>query len=243
VTNGVQIIIRAVNLNSREALVGCRVLLDTSLGEGNAGTPFITDRQSITSETAIERGTEKWWISGNDRLSFMGSISEGVEKTPDLVHFANWKRFNEAPWKIDYIPGRNFNYLPYSIGDSAVSYYFNPVLLSGGQSCSCSLLLAAEDGAGFTAWRSGSSAPSGLLSETADTDTPGRMTGETPPPSSPAGTRTDVTANIREQDLALLRELVARIDACLAGTLSISDDELDAMETRITRIRARYNLP
>ncbi|MDR1288528.1 MAG: hypothetical protein LBK08_13055 [Treponema sp.] len=258
VTNGVQITIRAVNLNPREALVGLRVLLDTSLGEGNAGTPFITDTGPVTSETAIERGTGRRWISRNDRLSVMGSISEGVEKTPDLLHFANWKRLSEAPWKINYTPGRNFNYLPYSIGDSAVSYYFDPVLLARGQNRSCSLLLAAEDGAGFAAWQNGPSAPSGLLSDTADQVD--QAEGKTPASSSPllplsppvsslplpadggAGAAT-ANANTQEQDLALLRELIARIDACLAGTLSVTDDELGAMEAQIARIRTRYNLP
>jgi hypothetical protein len=259
VTNGIRITIRAVNLNPREALVGLRMLLDTSLGEGSAGIPFITDQGSIGSETAIERGTEKRWISRNDRLSFMGSISEGVEKTPDLVHFANWKRLNEAPWKINYTPGRNFNYLPYSIGDSAVSYYFDPVLLSRGQERSCSLLLAAEDGAGFTAWRSGSSAPSGLPQEAADLAEgagetrplfvpPSQPSSSSSPPSSsssssPVESGTGALANTPEQDLVLLRELIGRIDACLAGTLSVADDELTAMEAQIARIRARYNLP
>ncbi|MDR2370874.1 MAG: hypothetical protein LBD71_05295 [Treponema sp.] len=240
-TNGVAITIKAVNLGPHEASVGFRFLLDTSLGEGGARTPFITGRQSVVSETVIEKAAgEKWWISRNERISLMGSISEGVEKTPELVHFANWKRLNEVPWKINYTSGRNFNYLPYSIGDSAVSYYFDPGVVSRGQERSCSLLLAAEDPAGFTAWRNGSGGPAVVdipdSSNASDPRGAADFSGALPAEAS-------AQADAREQDLALLREFIARVDAGLAGTLFVSDDEMDSMEARIARIRIRYGLP
>jgi hypothetical protein len=240
-TNGVAITIKAVNRGAREASVGFRLLLDTSLGEGSTRTPFITDRQSIISETVIEKAAgEKWWISGNGQISLMGSISEGVGKTPEFVHFANWKRLNEAPWKINSVSGRNFNYLPYSIGDSAVAYYFDPAVISGGQERSCSLLLAAEDPAGFT----GTAPPRG---GPAVTDIP-----DSPSESNPRGAfdssglppgETSAQARTREQDIFLLREFIEHMDAGLAGTLSVSEDELDSMEAQIVRIRIQYGLP
>jgi hypothetical protein len=239
--NGVAITIKAVNSGPREVSAGFRFLLDTSLGEGSARTPFITGRQSIISETMIEKAAgEKWWISGNERLSLMGSISEGVEETPERVHFANWKRLNETPWKINYTSGRNFNYLPYSIGDSAVSYYFDPGVISRGGERSCSLLLAAPDPAGFTAWRSGSGGPA--LADTPDSSSAADSRGASYPSGAPL-VEASAQAEALEQDISLLREFIARMDADLAGTLFVSDDELDSMEAQIARIKTRYGLP
>jgi hypothetical protein len=227
-TNGVEISIHAENLNPRETSVGFKILVDTSLGEKNA-TPFLTDKKPVTGETIIETGAQdRWWISRNDQFAFMGSISSGVEKPPELVHFANWKRLNEAPWKIAYVSGRNFNYLPYSVGDSAVSYYFDPAIISRGALRSCTLLLAAGDegsfAAGFAGWQAGSGAPS--LADAGDPP---------PPPSSRE-------PGERDADLALLRNLITRIDACLRGDLSLSDDELQVMEEQVARIRLRYGM-
>jgi hypothetical protein len=149
--NGVRINICIEN-RGEQVVAGLRLLLDTSLGEGREpGVPFVTDLRQISSETVIDRSdTDRWWISRNDRLGLMGSISGTDLTRPDLIHFANWKRFNDTPWKLSYTSGRNFNLPPYSIGDSAVCYYFDPRVLTSGESLTISLILAAEDVNGFT---------------------------------------------------------------------------------------------
>jgi hypothetical protein len=151
VTNGIQIDIILRNLSNRSALTGFRLLLDTSLGEGSGKTPFVTGKQRITAETIIPGDTsDSWWVSKNENLSLMGSIRVPGGRAPDFLHFANWKRLNEIPWKMPYSSGRNFNFLPYSIGDSAVCYYYEPLPLAPGEEINCSILLASEDPAGFS---------------------------------------------------------------------------------------------
>jgi hypothetical protein len=149
--NGVKMNLRLENRGGQPAQVGLRFLLDTNLGEGNNLDPFVTGRRTIKSEYTLEsRGDEKWWVSRNNRLGLMGSVFSGDGVEPDVVHFANWKRLNEAPWRLQYVQGRNFNNLPYSINDSAVCYYFDPKPILVGESKNIAILLAAENDSGFT---------------------------------------------------------------------------------------------
>jgi hypothetical protein len=228
-SNGIKITVTLENRSPRQVDLGLRFLIDTSLGEGSRGDPpFLTDKRAIPSETLVEGGdSDQWWISRNDRLGLMGSISAGVDKKPDLLHFANWKRLNDVPWKTGYSPGRNFNYLPYSIGDSAVCYYYEPQPVSRGERLTFTILLAAEDEKGFVSYPAGS--PNDLS----------RFLRETVPLSAGA----PPSADSRQSDLILLRELIDRIDLFIAGEIVLSEEELAAMELAISRIKARYGLP
>ena len=205
--NGIKIAVRIENLDSAEAAVGLRALIDTHLGEGFGGIPFETDRQRITAETGLDGAApDQWWISRNGRVSLMGSIFVGADKQPDFLHFANWKRLNDMPWKIGYSQGRNFNYPPYSMGDSAVCYYYEPALLQPNEQLSYGIFLAAGESAGF-------------------------------------GFRAASASGSREEDLGLLRDLLAQIDLFLSGEIDISAEDLTGMEQTISRIKTRYNLP
>jgi hypothetical protein len=155
----------------------------------------------------------------------MGSIGTGVERGPDLVVFSNLKRLNDVTWKISSVPGRNFNYLPYSIGDSAVCYYYEPRPLSRGDILSYTILLSAEDENGFTAYSAGAG------------DDLSRFLRETVPLPEVS------SADSKQADLFLLRELINRIDRYVAGEISITEEDLAAMETVITRLKVRYGLP
>jgi hypothetical protein len=227
-TNGIKITVTLENRNSQQTDLGLRFLIDTSLGEGTRDAPpFLTDKRAISSETAVGEGdSDLWWISRNGNLALMGSISAGVDKKPDLLHFANWKRLNDVPWKTDYAPGRNFNYLPYSIGDSAVSYYYEPRPVSRGETATFTILLAAEDEKGFTSYFAGSGNDlSRFLRETVP------LPADTP------------SADSRQSDLILLRDLINRIDLYVAGEITITEEDLAAMELVINRIKTRYGLP
>jgi hypothetical protein len=112
-SNGVKMTVRVENLASELARTGLRVLIDTNLGESSGENPFVTNTQVIAAETIISGASEDlFWISRNSRLSLMGSVFAGAETKPDFLHFANWKRLNDLPWKIGYSQGRNFNYRP-----------------------------------------------------------------------------------------------------------------------------------
>jgi hypothetical protein len=148
-TNGINISITLHNTGARSHLIGLRFLIDTYLGEERGKIPFITSSHLITSEKLIEGNSgERFWISRGSRLSLMGSIINPLDpsaKPPDFVHIANWKRLSEAPWKLRYVEGRSFHDIPYSIGDSAICYYYEPVTIERGRSVTYSILLTTED--------------------------------------------------------------------------------------------------
>jgi hypothetical protein len=224
--NGVQITLTIENKRTRSINAGLRFLLDTSLGENKPAAPFITDRHSIFTETLFDgtRG-DQWWLTSNDHLSFMGSISAGESQKPDLVHFANWKRLNDVPWKTAYDPERNFNYLPHSIGDSAVAYYFEPRKLEGGESMSYYLLLAAGN--------SKADSVKGFINYTASTH-------EDPGPMQNSGV---TSSALVQSDLGSLQNMIARIDAYVNSGFPIHDEDLLALELEILQLQNRYGTP
>jgi hypothetical protein len=151
-TNGIKITITIQNNGNSPVSAGLRMFLDTQLGEKNKDFHFITNRQMISKETLFNAGSEElFWVSKNENYSLMGSIlapvslSGASSKPPDYVHFANWRRLYNVPWTLSYKPGRSFNYRPYSLRDSAVSYYWEPAQLEAGNSFSYSIYLATED--------------------------------------------------------------------------------------------------
>jgi hypothetical protein len=150
--NGIRITIKIINKDEAEPAVGLRMLVDTNLGEGRKNIPFVTENINIINEKIIESSSEeKYWISRGKDIALMGSIADPLDETakrPDYLHFANWKKLSDVPWKASYHEGRSFNNLPYSIGDSAVSYYWEPGVLEMGGTFTYTVYLTTED----TAW-------------------------------------------------------------------------------------------
>jgi hypothetical protein len=214
-TNGVKVSVTVENLDGKQAFVGARLLIDTMLGEGRGVTPFVTVKGKMNGETAYEtNSTERWWLSGNcNNLSLMGSISEEVNTSAQSIVFSNWKRLSDASWKINYSPGRSFNYIPFSIGDSAVCYYFDQKLLNKGETQTWELLLASGDEQDFAA---------------ASADT-GAFPANTPDRSS------------MQADLETLRELMMKLDEYMSPFSGVSDEEITALELSISRLKDRYN--
>lgn len=250
--NGIEINFRLKNTRPREINAGLRLLFDTQLGEGGGKIPFYADGGGIVSETLMESATVAGdlagrWVSRKNDFALMGSGSSARGKSPDALYFANWKRLNEAPWKPLYVKGRNFNYLPYSIGDSAVCYYFDPVPLLPEQELSYTIALAAEDPAGFSYAGNFDFAPGMNAAETKSgepvviPEIPAAAAeikaGTIPPAGYLSG------ENSREADLTLLYTLMGRLDQFIGGQIEISEEDLAAMELTITLLKARYNLP
>jgi hypothetical protein len=204
-SNGIKMTVSVKNMSPDLCRAGLRVLIDTNLGESPGAVPFVTNTRSVTAETLISGESERdlFWISRNRRLALMGSIFAGPDAKPDLVHFANWKRLNDLPWKIGYSQGRNFNYPPYSTGDSAVCYYYEPAALAADGELRYAIFLAAEDPGGFVF-------------------------------------REEISPGQREADLAMLRELMARLDQFIAGEIRMSPEEIADMEQAVNRFKARY---
>lgn len=132
--NGLRVMITLENKTERPITAGARFLLDTFLSEKNANPSFTTDRRTITSEALLTNAdSDSFWTDANNDISLFGSIDIGSPTGPDSIHFANWKRLNDARWSVPFQPRRNFNLLPFSIRDTAVCYYFDPRPLPPGE--------------------------------------------------------------------------------------------------------------
>lgn len=217
--NGVRMTIKLTNKGEKSVSAGLRFVLDTSLGE-NSTNHFTTDLQQISSELALtSKDKDAYWISKNESLGLMGSINASQSTRPDLVHFANWKRFNDASWKVSPSNGRNFNLLPYSIGDSAVAYYFDPASIPRGEVRSVSILLAVASDKGFeTVGQSVTGDISQLL-------------------GTAAGTSPDELS--LRTDLIMIGDVINRIDAVLNTKQAVSDEDLAALESILAKLKEK----
>jgi hypothetical protein len=230
-TNGVKITVTITNKGRQRIQAGARFLIDTSLGE--EGIHFSTDKREISSEALIDSASEdSFWVSGNDRLGLMGSVSGSGITRPDQVHFANWKRLNDASWKIPFYQGRNFNLLPYSIDDSAVCYYYEPAAVEPGNARTITLILASKDDNGF----------SGNITE--EPNEISRLLAITRVPDSGAAgsSSKNETNETMQADLIILRDLTSRIDEYIKSGVSVSEEELAALELVISRLKTKYGL-
>jgi len=136
----VKIVLVLFNISQADQSVGVRYLFDTYFGE-KAGPHFVTDTGiEINKETTIASiGSLAYWVSplkkdtGNEKIG-MRVLTRGSGVTPaDKVIFANWKRLKESLWNYRTDDMRDFNDLPYSVNDSAVCHFYNPLVLKSGE--------------------------------------------------------------------------------------------------------------
>jgi len=235
--NGVRINIHVENIGDHRANVGLRMLLDTHLGETRGMVPFITNSQLIENERLIQGlSGERFWLSIGSRVTLMGSILNPLNrsKPPDFVHIANWKRLNDVPWRLRYFEGRSLNNIPYSIGDSAVCYYYEPASLESGKSFTYTIFLTTED----IAWYSNAILPPPAGSARK----PPRIT-EDGPRINVAALEESILAEAAEKEedaniLALLR-LQAVLDQFIAGEIQLNEYDLVEIEKSIDKFRNR----
>ena len=147
VVNGIMVTYTVQNNAEIDYSVGLRISIDTELGERRGLVPFYLDGLEIINETLVEKDSlNKSWVSRNDNVSLMGSIAnpmDNSQKTPDYIHFANWKRLYSSSWNLRYSQGRSFR------TDSAVCYFYEPAVLGSGESFVYTIFLTAEDDAGL----------------------------------------------------------------------------------------------
>jgi hypothetical protein len=242
--NGIAMRITIENRSPQQAQVGARFLLDTDLGENSSEPPFRTDKHPVDSEIFFEKGSpEGWWISRNEQRSLLGSMfgAAAAGEEADSLYFANWKRLNDVSWKIPYQQGRNFNLPPYSVGDSAVCYYYEPRPLDRGETCSFTILLAASGEDGFSAQEAaakpgpGGGGGGGDLAKILTESSIAAQVLKT------GDGNTGSTAGSREKDLELIRSLIEQIDGYIASG-SATADEIMVIETVLDQVRERNNL-
>ena len=232
--NGIRITITLENRGDRQISSGARFLLDTQLGEKRPGFPFTTNYRTINSETLVTRtDSDRYWIDRNERAGLAGSINTGGPGDPDSVLFANWKKLSDVSWKAVYQPGSNFNLPPYSVGDTAVCYYFEPRTLGRGEKRSYEfVLLVSADGVDLAS--AFSAAFAAAFADSTALAAPGSaLIRDLPDPFAAD------SSNARAEDLAAIKELISRIEARIASGTA-TEDELAAFEHELNKFRAKY---
>ena len=220
--DGLRVSFEIENISERDASIGIRYLLDTWLGE-KSGVHFITDkRPRIAEETAIlPTADDSWVASPGDRASFMVQFSgPGIDR-PDRVVLSNWKRLSDVPWSFDINPLRNFTLVPYSINDSALALFWEPVSIPRAGVKRYAFAMGSFNEKGY---------PSGASAKTS-TDAIFAATVLGAGPTDPA---TAMAA-----DLVAVRDLVSRIDRALAAGGTISADELSTWQKILGRLEER----
>jgi hypothetical protein len=219
--DGVLVGIELENVSERESMLGLRVLIDTWLGE-KSDVHFKTAKaERINVETALGPGSDSSWVcTPGERASFMVQFTgEGVAG-PDKVLLSNWKRLADTTWGYDANPQRNFTLIPYSINDSAVALFWEPVAVSRGGTRKLSFFMGSFNELGYRA-------PEGK------TKTEEIFEATVLAPEKP-----DAATSIAA-DLIAVRDLISRIDRSLAVGGDISDQELDAWKKILDRLEER----
>jgi len=207
------------NASQADAAIGLRFLVDTCLGEKSA-SHFLTDLQpKIAAETGFTSASGDSWIeSMNDKAALMVVLRGSGYAPPDRVVFANWKRLNEEPWLLEPVAGRSFTLLPYSVNDSALALYWQPVGVRKGESRKSEIILGVFNANGYpvAGAESGSSA---LYAQTVA--------------AAPSG-----SADALAQDLLVVRDLISKIDQAVASG-KLSPEEIAAWQQILDRLEAR----
>ena len=151
--DGVLISLSLKNITDSSINVGVRYLFDTYLGESHNHHFETNLHDNMKNETVIEKDSMiTYWLSRNikdENVGLQMVTSGGNSTKPDKIIFANWKRLNETTWTYLSSDSRDFSSRPYSINDSAVCHYYNPVSLGSGKQRKISLLLGNMKEEGF----------------------------------------------------------------------------------------------
>lgn len=174
---------------------------------------------------------------------------EGIT-IPDKVIFANWKRLNDASWSYPTSTARNFNLLPYSVNDSAVSQYYEPRKLSRGSTMTVTICLGKYTPAGF-ALKKPAEAPVVAAAAPA-VEQPAVVqppivelppvvepvpVAELPAPS-PEAPAARVQPNVRA-DMAAVNALIAEIDVHIAAGREAVEADIERLKAALAELKGR----
>jgi hypothetical protein len=210
------------NVSQKDASLGLRILLDSWLGE-KAQAHFATDKiDAISVETVLSGDYNDTWIRSPSEILVDGSglqvLLMSPATRPDKVLAANWKRLNDASWSFDVSSARNFTLLPYSINDSALALYYEPLLVRPGSSRSVVTLMGqANDG----------------YKKNADTDVASSVVISkftVPSETDPLDEMTDLVA---------VRSVLEALNAAMDTGVAPSQEDLLQLETTLKRLEAR----
>ncbi len=229
--DGVKIAVRIENQSETQQDIGVSYLLDTYMGE-NSKTHFLTsDGTHIQAETYYTSDLPAYFISPlKTESSFKGfqCMLKGAGITPpDRVIFANWKRLKENIFSFSVQNSRNFNFLPYSINDSASALYYNQHSLASKKDREIVLLLGAATGSLFQGTDTGAktSEINKLYIQTVQTEK----------------NTTDIEASLKT-DLLAVDDLIKKIDDSLESPELLSKDNITMMKQIIGNLEQRKKL-
>lgn len=220
-SDGVMMSMTMENVSQKDSAIGLRYLLDTWLGE-RAGTHFMTSTGGVLG-TEASYGTdssEPWVKSPGDAGASLQVALTAPATRPDRVIAANWKRLNDAPWAIETSASRNFTLLPYSVNDSALALYYDPVVVRPGASRTIAMVLGNESSGPQTTARS----------------TPAPATSASPAAPVPAADSAPLDAMA---DLIAVRSVLDAIDQALSSGSALAPADQASLEATLQRLEAR----
>jgi hypothetical protein len=214
------------NISGKDATIGLRYLLDTWLGEKQPAHFAANSVGLAATELSLSGDYEDTWIrspgvssvpSEDDSAIFQVSF-DGPATKPDRVVAANWKRLNDAAWSLDVNASRNFTLLPYSINDSALALFYEPVMVRPGSERVIELVFGAPT-EGFNDKKPRESKV-GSIPQLADV----------PSATAPLDEMTDLVA---------VRSVLEAINAALSGKVDLGDDAMQNLRSTLDRLEAR----
>lgn len=224
--DGISIKVEVTNLSEAIQNVGLHLLFDTYLGEGEDAHFVTSDNIQIENETGYTLRMPQYWMSHVENWNFSGlqSVLKGSGITlPDRVVFSNWKRLSESLWNIQVQDNRNFNLLPYSINDSAVCQFYDPIKLSPAASRTIVALLGAYTGTSF----SSAGAASGADGSIGQVLTAG------------ASIDAEDIDEAVQQDLIAVNDIISNIDSLLSFPDEITEEKIEIIRRAVQNLNAR----
>ncbi len=226
-SDGFSITVTIKNTSEGGLNVGMRYLMDTYLGEED-NTHFSTPaRSTIQEETDFKGSIPAYIVSAASSkepaaLQFM-ITGPGITK-PDRVVLANWKRLNNSSWNYESSASRNFNLLPYSINDSAVGLYYNPVQLPPKGERTITMAFGNYSESGYA------------LTEQTDEEISELYT-----KTLAAADDTEDPVEIARTDLLTIEELLTRIDRLIMAGEEVEQEQIDAIAQIVQSLENRKN--
>ena len=151
-------------------------------------------------------------------------LDNKVVTAPDKVIFANWKRLDESGWTLNIKEDRNFNLLPYSINDSAVCHYYEPIRVPSGGKRVITLVMGNVSDKGFSnTVRKDDQSTLDDLYNRVTSDTSGSVISE---------------ENTIRNELTLTEDLITHIERLLDSNEPLTADELETLTTMIEKIES-----
>ena len=124
------------------------VLVDTILGEAT-GLPFSASGEDyISTETVYSSSSLPVWIksSRDAQTPSLTLFPQGAGSvSPEHLFLANWMRLKEGGTRFSPEPGRSFDNLPFSQGDSAVQLLFPETTLNTGESETFAFIVGLDE--------------------------------------------------------------------------------------------------